>query len=64
MAIDYRRTESHAAKKGRALGLGAQYAVGGGVDFYAGFNSYSFDASGEDLESIHAIHVGSRVMFD
>ena len=64
VAVDYRSTENGSNMEGRAIGLGAQYALGGGVDVYAGFNSYSFDAPGEDLEDINAFHVGSRVRFN
>ena len=64
VAIDYRSTENGADMEGRAIGLGAQYALGGGVDVYAGFNSYSFDAPGMDLEDINAFHIGSRVRFN
>ena len=64
VAVDYRSTENGADMEGRAIGLGAQYALGGGVDVYAGFNSYSFDAPDVDLEDINAFHIGSRVRFN
>ncbi len=64
VAIDYRSTDNGMNMEGRAVGLGAQYSLGGGVDVYAGFNNYSFDAPGMDLEDISAIHVGSRVRFN
>ena len=64
VAVDYRSTENGDDMEGRAVGLGAQYSLGGGVDVYAGFNSYSFDAPGMDLEDINAFHVGSRVRFN
>jgi predicted porin len=64
VAVDYRSTENGADMEGRAIGLGAQYSLGGGVDVYAGFNSYSFDAPGADLEDINAFHIGSRVRFN
>ena len=64
VAVDYRSTENSDNMEGRAIGLGAQYALGGGVDVYAGFNSYSFDAPDMDLEDINAFHIGSRVRFN
>ena len=64
VAVDYRSTENGADMEGRAIGLGAQYSLGDGVDVYAGFNSYSFDAPGMDLEDINAFHIGSRVRFN
>ena len=64
VAIDYRSTDNDMKMEGRAVGLGAQYSLGGGVDVYAGFNNYSFDAPGKDLEDINAFHVGSRVRFN
>ena len=64
VALDYRSTENGANMEGRAIGLGAQYALGGGVDIYAGFNSYSFDAPYMELEDINAFHIGSRVRFN
>ena len=64
VAIDYRSTDNGMNMEGRAVGLGAQYSLGGGVDVYAGFNNYSFDAPDMDLEDISAIHVGSRVRFN
>ena len=64
VAVDYRSTENGMDMEGRAIGLGAQYSLGGGVDVYAGFNSYSFDAPGMDLEDITAFHLGSRVRFN
>ena len=64
VAVDYRSTENGDDMEGRAIGLGAQYSLGGGVDVYAGFNSYSFDAPGMDLEDINAFHIGSRVRFN
>ncbi len=64
VAVDYRTTDNNAGMEGRAIGLGAQYSLGGGVDIYAGFNTYSFDAPGMDLEDINAFHVGSRVRFN
>ena len=69
VAVQYRSTEHKNAMgtelEGRSVGLGAQYAVGSGVDVYAGFNSYSFDTSmGPDLEDINAFHIGSLVTFN
>ena len=64
VAVDYRSTENGKDMEGRAIGLGAQYSLGGGVDVYAGFNSYSFDAPDKDLEDINAFHMGSRVRFN
>ena len=64
VAVDYRSTENGDDMEGRAIGLGAQYSLGGGVDVYAGFNSYSFDAPDMDLEDINAFHIGSRVRFN
>ncbi len=64
VAVDYRSTDNDSGMEGRAIGLGAQYSLGGGVDIYAGFNSYSFDKPGADLEDINAFHVGSRVQFN
>ena len=64
VAVDYRSTDNDMNMEGRAVGLGAQYSLGGGVDVYAGFNNYSFDAPDMDLEDISAFHVGSRVRFN
>ena len=64
VALGYRSTENGEDMEGRAIGLGAQYSLGGGVHVYAGFNSYSFDAPGMDLEDINAFHLGSRVQFN
>ena len=64
VAVDYRSTENGMDMEGRAVGLGAQYSLGGGVDVYAGFNNYSFDAPMKDFEDINAFHVGSRVRFN
>ena len=64
VAIDYRTTDNDMDMEGRAIGLGANYSLGSGVDVYAGFNTYSFDAPGMDLEDINALHVGSRVRFN
>ena len=66
VAVDYRSTDNDMNMEGRAVGLGAQYSLGGGVDVYAGFNNYSFDVPDPDvdLEDISAFHVGSRVRFN
>ena len=64
VAVDYRSTDQGMDMEGRAVGLRAQYSLGGGVDVYAGFNSYSFDHPTMDLEDISAFHIGSRVRFD
>ena len=65
VAMDYRSTDdSKSNMEGRAIGLGAQYSLGGGVDVYAGFNNYSFDKPGENFEDISAFHIGSRVRFN
>ena len=64
VAIDYRTTDNDMDMEGRAIGLGANYSLGSGVDVYAGFNTYSFDAPGMDLEDINALYVGSRVRFN
>ena len=64
VAVDYRSTDNAMNMEGRAIGLGAQYSLGSGVDVYAGFNNYSFDAPDMDLEDISAFHVGSRVRFN
>ena len=69
VAVQYRSTEHKDAMgmklEGRSMGLGAQYAVGSGVDVYAGFNSYSFDTSmGPELEDVNAFHIGSLVTFN
>ena len=63
VAIDYRSTENDDDLEGRAIGPGAQYALGGGVDVYAGFNNYSFDIPGRDFEDFNAFHAGSAVVF-
>ena len=64
VVVGYRSTENGDDMEGRGIGLGAQYALGGGVDVYAGFNSYSFDAPDRDLEDINAFHIGSLVTFN
>jgi hypothetical protein len=38
--------------------------LGSGVDIYAGFNNYSFDMPGKDLEDVTAFHIGSLVTFN
>ena len=63
VAVDYRSTENGSDMEGRAIGLGAQYGLGGGVDVYAGFNNYSFDIPGRDVKSFNAFHAGSAVVF-
>ena len=64
VAMDYRSTDFDDGKQGRAIGLGVSQSLGGGVDVYAGFNNYSFDMDGPDLEDINAFHIGSRVTFN
>ncbi len=64
VAVQYRSTENGDDMEGDTIGLGASYSLGSGVDVYAGFNNYSFDAPGWDLEDVNAFHLGSRVTFD
>ena len=66
VAVDYRSTQHGMMDmEGRKIGLGAQYAMGGGVHVYAGFNNFSFDDDGmKEFEDINAFHVGSRVKFN
>lgn len=64
VAVDYRTTDNASNKQGRGIGLGGQYALGSGVDVYAGFHNYAFDAPGPDLEDINSFIVGSRVRFN
>ena len=59
----YVSTETGADMEARAIGLGTRYTTGGRVDVYAGFDSYSLDAPGKQLEDINAFHVGSLVSF-
>ena len=63
VAIDYRSTENDDDMEGRAIGLGAQIALVEGVDVYAGFNNYSFDAAGMDLEVIATLNSVSSSRF-
>ena len=63
VAIDYRTTEKGGKMESSVMGLGVQYSLGSGVDVYAGFNSYSFDAPGMDLGDVNAFHIGSPVVF-
>ena len=64
VAIDYRSTGSDANMEGRAVGLGAQYVLGGGVDVYVGFNNYSFGSPGKEvMEDVDAFTIGSPVVF-
>jgi predicted porin len=55
---------SKGAKEAQAIGLGVSQSLGSGVIVYAGFNNYSFDMTGYDLEDINAFHIGSRVQFN
>ena len=65
VALDYRvGKDSNSDMEGRKIGLGANYAVGGGVNVYAGFHNYSFDMPGEDLDDVNSFHVGTSVSFN
>ncbi len=64
VAVQYRSTENGDDMEGDTIGLGASYSLGSGVDVYAGFNNYSFDAPGSDFEDVNAFHLGSRVRFN
>jgi predicted porin len=52
------------SKEAQAIGLGISQSLGSGVSVYAGFNNYSFDMTGYDLEDINAFHIGSLVSFN
>jgi hypothetical protein len=64
VALQYRTTDNASDMEGRSIGLGANYSLGSGVDLFAGFNNYSFDASGPDLEDVNSFHIGSQVTFN
>ena len=64
VAIDYRSTNDDMDMEGRRIGLGANYAIGGGVSVYLGFHNSSFDAPDMDLEDINVFHIGSLVTFN
>ena len=64
MAIDYRTADDSMTNlEGRKVGLGANYALGEGVNVYVGFHNYSFDAPDMELENINSFHIGSSVSF-
>ena len=66
VALGYRTADDDtaAALEGRGIGLGVNHSLGSGVDIYAGFNNYSFDMPGKDLEDVTAFHIGSLVTFN
>ena len=64
VALGYRTTDNASDMEGRGIGLGVNQSLGSGVDVYAGFNNYSFDMLGADLEDVTAFHIGSRVSFN
>ena len=71
LAMDYRNADwslpGAGAWEGDAtvIGLGANYAVGSGVDVFAGFHNYSFDDNDNTkYEDINSFHIGSRVKFN
>ena len=64
IALGYHSTDNNEDMEGRAIGLGVNHSVGSGVDVYAGFNNYSFDKPGMDLEDVTAFHIGSLVTFN
>ena len=64
LAIDYRTADDSMTNlEGRKVGLGANYALGEGVNVYAGFHNYSFDAPDMDLENVNSFHIGTSVSF-
>ena len=66
VALGYRTGDDSMGmkKEGQAIGLGLSQDLGSGVMVYAGFNNYSFDMMGKELEDINAFHIGSRVTFN
>ena len=65
VALGYRNSDdSSTGMEGQAIGLGVNQDFGTGVSVYAGFNNYSFDKPGDDLEDINAFHIGSLVKFN
>ena len=62
VAVDYRSTENGADVEGPAIGLGAQYALGGGIDVYAGFNGYSFEGSYSAPLTIAGLNTGGTTI--
>jgi hypothetical protein len=64
VALQYRTTDNADDMEGRSIGLGANYSLGSGVDLFAGFNNYSFDALGPELEDVNSFHIGSQVSFN
>jgi predicted porin len=64
VALGYHSTDNNEDMEGRAIGLGVNHSLGSGVDVYAGFNNYSFDKPGMDLEDVTAFHIGTLVTFN
>ena len=66
VALQYRATDDDNDMEGRWIGLGANYSLGSGVDVFAGFNNFSFDAGPmkPDLEDVNSFHIGSQVTFN
>ena len=65
VALGYRNTDdTSTTKEAQAIGLGVNQDLGAGVSVYAGFNNYSFDEAGYDLEDINAFHIGTLVSFN
>ena len=64
VALGYHSTDNENDMEGRGIGLGVNQSLGSGVDIYAGFNNYSFDAPNMDLEDVTAFHVGTLVTFN
>ena len=64
VALQYRTTDdSNTDMEGRSIGLGANYELGSGVSVFAGFNNYSFDKPGYNIEDVNSFHIGSQVLF-
>ena len=64
VAIDYRTSDDRNTDlEGRKIGLGTNYAVGEGVNVYAGFHNYSFDAPDMNFEDVNSFHIGTSVSF-
>ena len=65
-AIGYRTVkDAHDQRDAKAIGLGFNQSLGGGVDVYAGYNHMSVEEDGgPEYEDVDVFHIGSRVRFN
>ena len=64
-AIGYRTVDSaHKGRDAKAIGLGFNQSLGGGVDVYAGYHHLSVEEDGgPEYEDVDVFHIGSVVRF-